>query len=56
MFTQRHYNAIAKTLSGLSNSSNKAYIIDRLSRMFELDNERFIQAKFQEACKGANNG
>lgn len=53
MFSQRHYEAIAKTLKPLQIQSNVDCVNEAtwaLVEMFEQDNERFDREKFLRAA------
>lgn len=58
MFTQRHYNSIARFLSqypedkpdGLSHISKEA-LVSAFSNFFAGDNQRFNREKFINACR-----
>ena len=50
MFTQMHFNAIARIMATVPNDPTKLDIIDKLTISFGQDNHRFNVNKFKSAC------
>ena len=50
MFTKRHFITIAKIIRDVSNPTERARIASKFALLFNQENPKFNQMKFQEAC------